>query len=88
VKDRTFLKTAAAMSFAVVVMLLVILTGEGRPQAQALPVLETILVFPDSVCVCPPPTNPYHAERDRMACYYDSGEDLSWQMENLRRGWR
>ncbi len=86
-KDRTFLKTASAMAFTVVVMLLVILTGEGRPEAP-LPVLQTILVWPDSICVCPPPANPYQAERDRMACYYDSGEDLSWQMQNLREGWR
>ena len=83
--DRTFLKTAATMSFAVIVMLLVISTGKGRPQDQALPVLETILVFPKG-CVCPAPANPYEAERQRQACYYDSGEDLSWQMKNLRGG--
>ena len=84
-QDRTFLKTASAMAFSVVVMLLVISTGQERAM-PSLPILETILVFPKG-CVCPAPANPYEAERQRQACYYDTGEDLSWQMENLRGAW-
>ena len=78
----------AAIALVIITQALVIGSGHTRaPRGNAAIIAsptQASWLAADSACVCSANFNAYEHEQRRKACYWDVGEDLSWQMERLR----